>query len=221
MDKLGALKKKMIILAGVFLVILAVLGAAWYVLSSQESSSDKDLRKAQGETRKVSSSIDSLEVKYELARNSIERYGDLNKDLANGTLTISKEKVFDELKKLNLLHRISNLKLDIDNLSPLKQGDMPKLESLNTEFTNIEVEFDALSDLHSLAFLNGVEKTLPGYLNMSSLAISRERQITRDVLQAFANGEKPRVVSTKVNYIWYGITPVEKPKETEGVENAQ
>ncbi len=207
MEKYRTLKKKIIVLAAIFLAILMTLAGVWYLLSSQEASGEKDLKAMQRKTRAASSKIDAIEVKYELARNSIERYGTLTEELSEGKLSVSKEKVYDLLRQLNELHRISNLKLDIDNVSPIKAG-ASESELFKTEFTNINVEFDSLSDLHALAFLQAIEEQLEGYLVMNSLHISRERQITREVLQAFAKGEKPRVVSTKVNYAWFGMQPV-------------
>ena len=219
MQKQRALKKKIIILSGIFLAVIFVLAALWYLLSSQESSSAGDFKKVQRETRTISSKINAIETKYELARNSISQFSDLNSKLKNGDLSISEQKVSDVLEKLNAIHRISNLKLEIDKIAPSPASNLTVDDKLETEFTNITIEFDALSDLHVLAFLKAIEDNLEGYLDMSVASISRERQITREVLQAFANGEKPRVVSAKVKYIWFGIDAM--TADAEEVKNAQ
>jgi hypothetical protein len=224
MDKYRTLKKKTIIMGSMFFAIILALSGVWYILYSQKESGGKDFKAKQQETRKISSEIESIEVKYELASKSIERYGSLDTALNNKKLSISKDSVSALLHKLNDLHRISNLKLAIDNIAPFKQEGIEENPDFSTDFTNINIGFDALSDLHALSFLKAIEDNLEGYVEMSSLYISRENQISRTVLQSFAKGEKPRVITTTVNYVWLGITPTiseNTESATQEVENVQ
>ncbi len=213
MNKLKSLRSSTIKIAIICLGIIAILSGFSYFTSSLDDGIDKEVKSLNREIRAAVSQTSSLEQKYKSVAESIVEYDGLLSRFKAGELSINEPFARQTLTKLKNKYRVNNLTLDSTKEETYKE---PSLENklYKVSFNELKLEFDAISDLHALAFIEDMESNFNAYIRPTYFQITRKRLYNDDLLKALSNGERPTVVSAKASFLWLGI-PASDDKKTD------
>ncbi len=124
-------------------------------------------------------------------------------------LQINKAKaLLDELEKK---YKIIGLDLSFSKPIMLSGED----ESTSRIYTsNVNISFKAFSDEYVYNFLTELQKRFPGYITIRTFNVSREIEVSKNVIERIAKGEKVPLVSANLEFRWQDLEYV--PKNNNG-----
>ncbi len=206
MNKLTQLRRKVIIEAVIILGIASATAGLAFFFHSGLKKERVSYASYQSQMHSIGSKIATLEEKYDFARSSLELYNELNKELLAGRYDTNRNDAQEILNRLRKKYRINNLSVRFgEAITSSGDGSTDNTSSMEIISRDINLTFDALSDLHVFSFLKAIEKEMPGFLSYASVSVTRQRQLTRDALLEISEGKEPRIVNAEIVYNWQGI----------------
>lgn len=204
MQKFQRLKKKLMVEGAIATGAIALLLAAVFFVQGEIEAGEQEQRMLRSNIFSLSQQIADLEKKHGIVNSSIVEFRRLKGRQKRGDFAVDRDQATDIFDTLRRKYRISNLSMTVTPKDVMAGTDLAR-PSGQVMFSESTLEFDAMSDLHVFSFIHDAMETLPGFLKITDFKISRERKITSDVYVSVSRGEQPRMVSAKVNFMWFGI----------------
>ncbi len=214
MTKLQHLKRKLIRILMIFAAVLAAMAVVSYVSSDYAAKKGVQVRQEQSNINVYHSRIEQLEQKFNIYETSFSAYTELDKKLKEGRFKLDTAEVKKILNRLRQQHRIANLTLQMTPQNRYGQED-PSSVGVEPVFREVTLSLSALSDLHIYAFLQDLERSMPGYMHFTKATVTRIRPLSDDILREVSVGSTPALVSGNITFVWLGITQ-KKSSATEG-----
>ena len=160
----------------------------------------------------VNGEIQTLQTQYTKAKNSLDLYKTLeNKQGIGESLSRdSAKKLLDRLKEEYLL---SSLSLTLTPTVEIKDSPV-STKTATLVSSEVTLRFDGMSDEQIFSFVNAISKEFTGYLRFTRFELTRNKEVTTDVLRSIGKGERPALVSGELSFKWFGLKANEKAEST-------
>lgn len=206
MNKLERLKKLLIargIKYGLMLAgCLIAFGTVYYFYGSI----DDEIRRLKSKDRQLKSQITQLNSRNERLNNTLDLYNKLTSDSALKDMELDRKNISRLLQELSEKYSIRDININIDTLEERKQPPFAR-DTGTIITTNISLTFNAISDLHTFAFLEEILSEFSGYLNLNSLTVRKRGEINENLLRSLIKSGKAELFETKIDFEWLGLRP--------------
>lgn len=204
---------KRIIVLLVFVVLNTVLAGFIYMYAiPQQEKTDITVRTLRNKVAGVRSDIGRIAIEFEQLEKEQDKFDKLK---ASGFFSLqdrshAKDILTDIQKESKVISAVANIKSGyVDNDKDAQRANYVVLLS------PIEIDITAFDDADVYRYLELARERFPGYLGIEDITITRQKDITPELLRAIASGANPELIKAKVVLIWH--TMVEKsvvtPKE--------
>lgn len=180
-------------------LILLVSGVVIYVLHMNLSKSVEKYQWLKTSVNSLNAKLEGLNRKtleFSDAVKAWEKMDEADKQLQG--LQISKAN--ELLKEYEKLYKLSEMSTTFSKPQELSEGIVS--ETVKVIDSQVVINFKALSDEYALNFIHALENQLPGYVQITSFSLTKDAQITKDILERVARGETPPLVVGNVEFIW-------------------
>lgn len=201
-------KKRLMFESGVIAVVLVVLGLAVYGVMLLKDGFEQENKNMASQFSATSSELNTLRDKYTKFQQNGELYQEVLLKNANDELSLSRQvirKKFDEFKDRFYL---SNLRMTMGPVQEM-QGNKYKRNSHVVIASEVGFQFDALSDEDIYSLMQTIQNELPGTARVTKFMIERKSMVTPSILSDISQNGTAPVVSGEVNFLWFGMKPVE------------
>jgi hypothetical protein len=90
------------------------------------------------------------------------------------------------------------------------------MTTIEMVYSSVDLSFRAINDIEALLFISQLTSSLPGYVVINKLSITKSKDYTDADLVGISSGQKIRSISSQVNFYWYVYKPkTEKKPEPE------
>ena len=223
MIKLKALQKRLIKVSIASVIVVALLGAGAAAIYSWSGSLAAEKKKSESTLASTRRDITQREEKAKESIEIQERYNEIKaKEGSDQLLDINSEIGKAWIAQAGIDARLVDMTGKFSTNKAVTNPDFNR-KSLVTVQSNVDANIIAMTDEDLIRFVERVHRDFPGYVKIIGLDMSRESDITDDVLVSIPTSGKPSLVNGKMQFIWLGVKPVAnadvKPAEGEG--NAQ
>lgn len=199
--KIENLRRKIIINFSASAILLALVGVIMFYITKKNDSSNIEIAKIRSEANIIRSQTHELESQTNDAKKYKEVWKSIseNKKDMRGIKMEEVNKSFDDIAaKYNIYDKSIQVVLP-ENLN----GPIFDRKTLSTSYSSGTLTFDALTDVKALIFINEFFNTLPGYIIITGVDMTRSRKYTDDDLVSISLGKNPGALKVKVTFSWY------------------
>lgn len=223
MIKLAALKKRLIKVSIASVIIVASLGAGAAAIYSWSGNVAAEKKKSESTLAATRRDISQREEKAKESIKIQERYNEIKaKQGSDQMLDINSEIGKAWIAQAGIDTRLVDMTGKFSTNKAVANPDFNR-KSLITVQSSVDANIIAMTDEDLIRFVEKVYRDFPGYVKIIGLDMTRENDITDDILVSIPTVGKPSLVNGKMQFIWLGVKPVAnadaKPAEGEG--NAQ
>jgi hypothetical protein len=204
MAKQDFLKRKLTVYGGSAAGALVVALAAAYFASSYNSSVEQQKNDISNQSMGLQSEYQSLVAQQEKAKKSIELYQKLTEGRQGNDFELDRREVSRILAMLVDQFMISKLEVKI---SPIENHEDPAFTRPTGKIisSTVSLTFSAPSDELVYGFIKRLSGQLNGYVNIKRLKLTRNGDITNQVLYGISRGERPALVNAEIDFDWLGL----------------
>lgn len=218
--KFMLLKKILMKEAGIFAVILLVIGAAMFFMMNKESSLNDEMNSLNSNVSSVNGESQTLQAQYTKAKNSLTLYRSIEDGKQSMDDSLSRENATKLINRLKEEYLLSSLSMTITPMVDIKDSGIDT-KTATLVFSEVTLKFSAMSDEQFFSFVNAISREFPGYLTYTKLDLKRTSPINTEIFKAVSRGDRPALVNGEVAFKWYGLkSNAETPKPAEGAAAA-
>ena len=209
---------KRLIILGVLMAISATQAAALYfhyIESNKQLSSE--INRTQSRTTKLNKETDVLVNDFERIKTQQQF---LDKILAAGF--ISRQNRLEATELIGDIQRFTDILSAGYSISSAEENMTDLTKEINhvVVTSRVTLEVRAFNDIAIYQFAYWVENTFPGHIAMTSLQLSRERDVNnKSVTDLIADRGRIPLVSGTINFLWHTVAE-DKSSATKGLEDA-
>jgi hypothetical protein len=205
MKKDKRLIRKIGITAAIIAGFVAFLSGILFAVSSFYEDLESTKRKLEGQNASLIAETETLLDKKNKATSSMELYQAIRKKNRSEDFNIDREVGATIFKDLRDRYR---LKLSGENsfsqISDVQEEGFKK-DSGVVVASNARLGFESVTDEMVYNFINDLSTTMPGFVFINSLSITKRNKIDGAALSQLGRGEFPSLVSTNLNFMWVGL----------------
>jgi hypothetical protein len=202
------LQRKTITKTAVYAVLLICATAINIYLGGVSESAKDKYNFLKNDIVSLSKKIEGLSAQALEFSESVKTWESFSKDRQNlDGLHISNAK--DMIDKLQTEYKISNVKLTFSKPEELT-NEFLNTPSVLTISSDVNIDFNAITDEHALNFIGALMNNFPGYVQINSFSLTRAKDINKDIVTELSQGKTPSVIDAKVTLTWRDL----KRKET-------
>lgn len=127
------------------------------------------------------------------------------------------DKARELIDQLKIKYRIQ--RIDVNMTSPIINNDIRRkngTKDFQIEESIVKINFDTITDIYALSFINALAKQLPGFVKITDVKLERVGQVNPAILEKIAQGTFPVLVKGKMDFIWQDFKPEPPKVETHG-----
>lgn len=211
------LQKTLLIKSVIFLGVIIVTGLVYLFVSDEYNQKAERLRWLENDIRTTRSKLSKLN------QQAID-FGDALKiwqtipEVKRGVQGLRINDGRAELKRLIDEYRLSD---DIIEFNVPEEAKDPKLkaDTIKTMVSEVNISFNAITDDLVFQMIEALNQKFPGYIQLKSLALSNEREVTQDMLEQIATGATPSLVRGSMDFTWWDMK-YEGPEIPEAVRRS-
>lgn len=219
MIKTKILQKRLIKWSLGLLLVLAGLGGATVVLYNYNASLEAEQKKLQAKVNTIKKDISTSETKAQDADKYLQLYEKIRgTDEAARLVALDRDVAARWISDVAKRYALSDF--DGSAFSPIiviANKDYQK-KTLQGIVSDVSLVFKALSDEQVFRFLEAILEEFPGYVRITGLAITKQEDVTDDMLVAASKGLEPKLVSAKLDFQWIGVQEVTLKQEQQQQE---
>lgn len=218
--KILRLRKKIIIRLSISLVLMLALGAVIYYLMTIEEDNKKRVNKVKSKTSDIERRLEDIENEV----NQTKKYKNIWKTISEkekSTKGIKVDAMNSLLEKTAERYNISKPKIQVIIPKELTSGIF-KRKTISMNLSTASLNFQSVNDTRALLFISDFINSLPGYVVINSLDITRKSGSYSDAdLISISKGKyNNSLVSVKLDFYWYAYKEKKikkrKPRSKEG-----
>ncbi len=205
-DKFSRLKRAIIsqaIKSGIFVGIsAAILAAAFYVYTDSQDQ----IKRLNDRDSQLKANIVEITNTNERSLEALELYTTLQKESKFKSLELDRKEISNLLNGLSEKYRALSVTIAIEPSED--RIDSPFEQENGTLITSkIKLDYDTISDAHSLAMLQELLREFSGYHVISQFSIKRTEEVSEGVLRALLKQGKASFMSSSLSFEWLGMRP--------------
>lgn len=206
MNKYTQLKKSTIVFAAVRSAIVMVFAGGYIASSSYLSSTDTQKSDAERALSQDNGRIADLNSQLEKSSIAEKRFLETQGHRTNENYESDSDALKAWIKQAIATYRLSSsakLSLTQDKLADIKELNGTTYEA--RERPDMKLEFSAITDTHSISFLEDLETNAPGFVVITRYTMKRMADIDRNVITLLHGGSVPFLVETHMTFNWVGL----------------
>ncbi len=205
MNKQKKLQKGLIKKVVIMLLVVAVCGGVYALLDTMASSYMQQKSESEAELAKDTGEREQLKAKIEGAKQSEQHYIALMLAHTNPVFEAKKEDLVPFLNASKASRRLPSLKVTLSPESTIKDTIVASPDYEVTMRDEMQLEFDAISDLHAYAFVTDLIKNAPGFFRVKSFTLDRKSDLNAEAIGQLTSGATVTNVTAKLSVMWVGI----------------
>lgn len=211
MEKLKQIKKKMIKESAIAGAVIAILGAVFFFIDMQLEETTMELSTLQSELQEIGRSTSDLERKYQIVSTSLVKFNELNSQMKNGDFTINGKDAIETFRVLDEKYRTMNLNLNIPQNADIVSDEAAPRKAIDIKKMPLTLDFFAYSDVHALSLIDEMIRSLNGFLKFNEFSLTRQTQVSMELLAELSRGGKSNVIATSMKLDWLGMDKKPSP----------
>ncbi|MGE0754440.1 MAG: hypothetical protein AB7L92_04700 [Alphaproteobacteria bacterium] len=223
--KNNSVQKKLLFETMAIVIALMVLGGLLYFLSTWHEEKESANRGLQTQLTSLQNEMQSLSNKYTSWRQNNALYEEALQKSKNNQLSLNPNAIRAFFKRYKDEFMLSEVNL---RMAPMVELEGPefKKNTASMVYSEVNVEFEALTDLDVFRVLDSIEREFGGKVKMLSVAVTRHEAVAQKVLRQIAVDGSAKMVSAKVRFLWMGInqtdpqTPAPTAAPADGMTDA-
>lgn len=209
MEKLKKLQKRVMVESGIAAAIVAVMFAGYMTVENLSESAQQQESQLMGEVRDIDGKIAEEERIIGIVKSSIDEFNEVNESITAGKFTLNREKAESLLTELKAKYRLDSFSAIISPETTINgQGYDGKRMAIY--YSEISIDFSAMSDQHVLAFYKEFMEKASGVLRFSLFNITRDAKPTVVMLTDLSKGKVVTSVRSNAKLYWIGMKPAPK-----------
>ncbi|MDB1135753.1 hypothetical protein [Candidatus Anaplasma sp. TIGMIC] len=108
------------------------------------------------------------------------------------------------IKQLSLVHKVHAE--DITTSDTVDVSGSYRKKYIRVENSRVSIKFSALTDKHAVLFMQAIRYDVPGFVSIRLFEVTKEREITGDIVRAHEEGRVLPTVSGTIVFELYRIT---------------
>lgn len=197
-------------------VLLASAAAAYFVLSGEIESQNKNLRVADGKKIKNNAEFEELKKEVANSKDAFEFYSNFQttEDAEDGSFR--RGRAVQILSSIKTLLSLNSLSYKWEPFKPVEGNDSTK-DSASIVMTTLIIEFKSVDDIRPMRLLREIERRFPGHVYIRKFEMKAlKRDIVDQDLLAISEGRGLDLVTGEIEFDWYAIRLKEEIKEGGG-----
>ncbi len=183
--------------------LLALVGAAWgyttYVVAPQRMAAEQNYNGLKSQVTTRIEEIRKLKEEYALLQNQLRNYKIIEaKGFFNDQNRVDAQKKFDELQTISGLLKASY------SISAGNMIENPEAAKANyvVLMSPVKVDMEALDDVDVYNFIKLVVERYPGAIDLVSLKVNRDEDVTTTALRQIGTGQPNKMISAEMSFLW-------------------
>lgn len=204
------LKKQIIRHFAISLALALIASIFIYYRLHQEQKSNDVIHVIELETLDIQNKTADLESKI----GEVKKYKEIFKTISENrknTNGIRIDDINSRLEEIGNRHNISDSTIKVSFPEPLLEGIF-NMSTIEMVFSSVDLSFKAINDTEALLFISNLTNSLPGYVVINKLSISKSRDYSDADLVSISSGQKIRLITAQVNFYWYVYKPKTEKK---------
>lgn len=188
---------------GIFATMaLLLISLIWYLSVLQDDFTSQAERTGKA-AEQVRIERQALENKFTNVKNRMADYDESLKWMQAPGLYIDAQAVRDLLNRYQAALFLKKVSVE---LQPIAEIGAPDSKSrLQQTRTSGKITMDALSDQDVYALMKAMQDELPGFVRITSFSISKNKQLTKELLAIVRREGGADLISAEIRFDWYGL----------------
>ena len=129
------------------------------------------------------------------------------KKLDANRFSISYETAYSILGQLTHLHPVYNVSMRLSPMEPWRDDQASK-KFYRIISSDVKITFEASSIEDISLFIDHMQSSLPGFMHLSSIDITRTRRQSPALEAALKKGLEVRVFDVEISFMWFGLVQI-------------
>jgi hypothetical protein len=195
--RIGA--RRTFVLIGLVSVLALLFFMTEYVLKPNAMKSEQKLNVMRGELSTLQTEVQKMQADFVLFEKQKEFFNTISKmGFFNDQNRVLARERFDTMQKLS---KITSAKYEIRAANLLTQESPPETGFVVME-SPISVSLSAVDDLDVYRFIHYLNYGFPGHITISSINLTRNIDVTPEILKQIGSGTPPEIISAKLELDW-------------------
>lgn len=208
MNKQKLLMKRISIELGIAVAVLVASAGVMLVTSTLVEASVTAKSKADTATTQQMAQVAAMQSQLDKSGEAEKRFVEIQLNRSNANFTSSTDGLREWARNAKDKYRFANnFKLNVPPPAPSTKSELVGLEFDVTERKPVDVEMEAMSDMHVFSFLDELRRSPPGLTRVTYLSIERKADMDPQVLAQMLGGVAPPLVAAHIQFDWVGINP--------------
>jgi hypothetical protein len=219
--KITYLKKRIIKSFSIAAGLLALAACFFYYRVSQDAKSKKLINNIKSQTSEIESEIESLTSKMQEVKKYKEIWVSISEN-KKSVIGIKIDNINLKIEQLSPKYNISQANIKVSFPENLKDGVF-NISSSDLVSSVVNLTFNSITDTDALMFISDLFQSLPGYIVINRLSISKTRNYTNEDLLKISSGTATGAIQCNLDFFWYVYKPksiIDSPTQ-ENTSNAE
>jgi hypothetical protein len=208
---------KTIIMEGLLAVgIILLMGGGIYYLNILGDDYETQTSVLRREAEVLQQETAELQGKFSKVRKNATLYQAALERQSQGKLGISRQDVRDKFNQYNNEYFLGNLRLTMSGIEELN-GDKYKRRHGMIVSSEVNVNFEAISDEYVYDMLNAMQQQMSGSMKVTRISMQRQRGLSEDILRVISQKGTYPLVLGEIRFKWFGMKSLDV-EESNAVE---
>lgn len=217
-SKEAQLRKSLIKKSVSMAVVLIILSGIGFWLSGYNDTAQSDMALKQNQNNMISSQYREIETDLGI-ENEVARYYDDYVKAHNRNFVIDRDTIATMLAALRKTHHLIDTEVTLSPITEISDNNFI-LKSGKAVKSTVHVTFAGITDNSVYNFIYDLKHKLPGIVLVSDLKITKNDQLSKEVLLTAMNSHTiTPVIKGEMTFTWLGIAPT--PENAKDAMNAK
>lgn len=209
MNKKKLMQKRLGIQAAIMLAVAAGVGGLVALTGSMATSTEQRKMDAENGLRQDNDQLNALRAQMAQSGAAEKRFVELQLKRISTDFSANSDTLKEWLRVAKDTYRFGNsFKLKLSAEKPSEKAELKNFNGYNvTERVDMQIEMDAISDLHVYSFLDQLVKQAPGLIRVTKLEVSRKADMNGETYAQMAGGIATENATALLEFLWIGIQP--------------
>ncbi len=210
--KKESLNRSIIINFSFCAALAALVGFIVFFTSSQNDKANQEIIKIRSQAANMKEQVIELESQV----NDAKKYKEIWKSISprkKSTEGIKMEEVNKSLEFFAQKYAIRGQQIQILLPENLNGGPFER-KTVNIIYSSGTLNFNAASDVAAFSFMKDFFDSLPGYIVITNVDLTKGRKYTNADYVNISLGKDPEVLKVKITFAWYAYRDKEKKDDS-------
>ena len=200
------LRKRLLLESAAIAGILAAAGAVAFGLGVASDNYQASSESLESQVDAIAASTSALSAKYDKVRENPALFKKVTQLQSENRLSISQQVVKNRFDYLRDKYYLADLHLVMSPIADVQGPDYQRKTNVIVS-SDVSINFQGLSDEYAYGLLNALQQDLPGSSKITSLTLTRQGDVTKDMLRTISETGAAPLIKGEIKFVWFGIKP--------------